>query len=114
MPILLLVGEGFSRVFIFLEQEYEEHNRKRVCVHTICIAFSISNLVTMPASYWLFVDKQEQGNFCPLTSCSLLLMESRKLDSSCMWSKVNSMVLRKARFKANSVSVSVAVFVTAS
>lgn len=68
MPILLLVGKGFSHIFVFLEQEYEEHYTKRACVHTICIAFSISNLVTMPTSYWLCVDKQEQGNFCPVTS----------------------------------------------
>jgi len=99
---------------MFLEQEYNEHNTKGACVHTVCTAVSILNLVAMPMCYWLCVDNQEQGNFCPLTSFSLLLIESRKLNSSCMWSKVNSMVLRKARFKANSVSVSGAVFFTAS
>jgi hypothetical protein len=71
MPILLLEGEGFSHVFMFLEKGYEEHNTKGAYVHTVCTAFSISNLVTMPTSYWLCVDIQEQGNFCPVTSFSL-------------------------------------------
>jgi hypothetical protein len=65
ISVLLLVGKGFSHVFMFLEEECEEHNTKRICVFTICSAFSISNLVTMPKAYWLSVDKQEQGNFCP-------------------------------------------------
>jgi len=41
MPILLLVGKGFSHAFMCLEQEYEEHNTKGACVLTVCTAFSI-------------------------------------------------------------------------